>query len=291
MPKDFISVVQDLEDLLCHHITASLAEDFVDELVGILKAVLNIDRNTHWSIQSFLYDLRDEYYRLRTPTPLLPPILHTVSLLHDPTNNSQLLIKDENTDLTSEQPQRSRPPNDIWPRLNRSVVEPLSTMPMTHDIGPDMPSFAIRYADQVYNVLRLQAKMPYKPFIEVLTENGFVKGPSSSSSTAAAAPTNARSRAEDEPDDAVMHDCAPVDAGSGSTVGEHAQEYEAGLLSRLAFLEDRVVILERREELLEGQLDRATQAMGALRSTNLDLARKVSEVQQRNHDLRRTYAV
>ncbi|EGR45564.1 uncharacterized protein TRIREDRAFT_110987 [Trichoderma reesei QM6a] len=254
MPKDFISVVQDLEDLLCHHITASIAEDFVDELVGILKAVLNIDRNTHWSIQSFLYDLRDEYYRLH---------------------------------LTSEQPQRSRPPDDIWPRLNRSVVEPLSTMPMTHDIGPDMPSFAIRYADQVYNVLRLQAKMPYKPFIEVLTENGFVKGPSSSSSSAT---TNAR-KAQDEPDDAVMHDCAPVDAGSGSTVGEHAQEYDAGLLSRLAFLEDRVVILERREELLEGQLDRATQAMGALRSTNLDLARKVSEVQQRNHDLRRTYAV
>lgn len=90
MPKDFISVVQDLEDLLCHHITASIAEDFVDELVGILKAVLNIDRNTHWSIQSFLYDLRDEYYRLRTPAPPFPlapshpPILLTVSLLQKP---------------------------------------------------------------------------------------------------------------------------------------------------------------------------------------------------------------
>ncbi|KAL7808010.1 hypothetical protein V8C26DRAFT_423656 [Trichoderma gracile] len=257
MPKDFISVVQDLEDLLCHHITASTPEDFVDELADIIKAVLNVDRNTHWSIQSFLYDLRQEYYRIH---------------------------------LTSEQPQRSRPQDDIWPRLNRSVVEPLSTMPMTHDIGPDMPSFAIRYADQVYNVIRLQAKMPYKPFIEVLTENGFIKGPSASSS-AAATNTDAR-RAGNEPGDAVMHDCAPADAsGSGSNISEHVQEYDASLLSRLAFLEDRVVILERREELLDGQLDRATQAMSALRSTNLDLARKVSEVQQRNHDLRRTYAV
>ncbi|TFB07365.1 hypothetical protein CCMA1212_000961 [Trichoderma ghanense] len=266
MPKDFISVVQDLEDLLCHHITASTPSAFVDELVDILKAVLSINRNSHWSIQSFLYDLREEYYRLRPKT-----------------------------DLTSEPPQPSRPPNDIWPRLNRSVVEPLSTMPMTHDIGPDMASFAIRYADQVYNVLRLQAKMPYKPFIEVLTENGFVKGLSSSSSSSSSSPTtttttittDARS-AENDPDDAVMHDCAPIDASSGS---EHAHEYDASLLSRLAFLEDRVVILERREEQLDGQLDRATQAMGALRSTNLDLARKVSEVQQRNHDLRRTYAV
>ncbi|PTB68727.1 hypothetical protein BBK36DRAFT_1113140 [Trichoderma citrinoviride] len=250
MPKDFISVVQDLEDLLCHHIIASTASNFVEELVDILKAVLRIDRNTHWSIQSFLYDLREEYYRLH---------------------------------LTSERPQPSRPPNDIWPRLNRSVVEPLSTMPMTHDTGPDMAAFAVRYADQMYNVLRLQAKMPYKPFIEVLTGNGFVKG--SSSSAALSTTTTDASSAKS---DAAMHDCASVDAGS---ISEHAQEYDASLLSRLAFLEDRVAILERREELLDGQLDRATQAMSALRSTNLDLARKVSEVQQRNHDLRRTYAV
>ncbi|KAL6863859.1 hypothetical protein J3F83DRAFT_762181 [Trichoderma novae-zelandiae] len=263
MPKDFISVVQDLEDLLCHHITASTADEFVQELVDILKAVLSFDRNTHWSIQSFLYDLREEYFRLH---------------------------------LTSEQPQPSRPPNDIWPRLNRSAVEPLSTMPMTHDIGTDVAAFAVRYADQVYNVLRLQAKMPYKPFIEVLTENGFVKGTTASSSSLSATGSSALATHagaagnadNDGADDAVMRDCAPVDAGS---IDEHAHDYDASLLSRLAFLEDRVVILERREELLDGQLDRATQAMGALRSTNLDLARKVSEVQQRNHDLRRTYAV
>lgn len=156
-------------------------------------------------------------------------------------------------------------------------------MPMTHDIGEDMTSFAIRYADQLYNVLRLQAKMVYKPFIDFLSEPGSAKGSSSSAITT----TDTRS-VENESDEAPMHDCAPLGTGSGS---QHAQEHDAALLSRVAFLEDRVVILERREELLDGQLDRATQAMAALRSTNLDLARKVSEVQQRNHDLRRTYAV
>lgn len=141
-------------------------------------------------------------------------------------------------------------------------------MPMTHDIGPDLWAFAVRYADQVYNVLRLQAKMPYKPFIEVLTENSFIKGLADA--------------------DGII---TQENAIEGSDHILDRQEYDVSLHSRLMFLEDRVMILEKREELLDGQLDRATQAMGALRSTNLDLARKVSEVQQRNHDLRRTYAV
>ncbi|KAK0762367.1 hypothetical protein N5P37_005180 [Trichoderma harzianum] len=236
MPKDFISVVQDLEDLLCHHITTSTPADFTEELADVLKTVLNMDRNTHWSIQSFLFDFREEYFRQK---------------------------------LTNEQPGPVRPHNDIWPRLNRSAVEPLSNMPMTHDIGPDLWAFAVRYADQVYNVLRLQAKMPYKPFIEVLTENSFIKGLA-------------------DADNIVMQDNATD--GSSDHIMDR-REYDVSLHSRLMFLEDRVMILEKREELLDGQLDRATQAMGALRSTNLDLARKVSEVQQRNHDLRRTYAV
>ncbi|KAL7809117.1 hypothetical protein V8C44DRAFT_359322 [Trichoderma aethiopicum] len=251
MPTNFVIVIQDLEDLLCHHITASGPEDFVDELVDILKAVLGLSRNTHWSVESFLYDLREEYHRLH---------------------------------FTHEPPKPTRPSNDIWPRLNRSVIEPLSTMPMTHDIREDMTTFAIRYADQLYNVLRLQAKLPYKPFIDFLTEPGSAKGSSLSSALTG---TDARS-VENKSDEAPMHDCAPLGAGSGS---QHAQEHDAGLLLRVSFLEDRVLILERREEQLDGQLDRAEQAMAALRSTNLDLARKVSEVQQRNHDLRRTYAV
>ncbi|RFU73621.1 hypothetical protein TARUN_8624 [Trichoderma arundinaceum] len=243
MPMNFISVVQDLEDLLCHHITSSTPTDFIEELVDILKNVLHHDRTTHWSIQSFLHDLRDEYF-------------------------SQIIL---NTELTSEQPGPIRPSHDIWPRLNRATVEPLSNMPMTHDRGTDPWSFAVRLADQIYNVLRLQAKMPHKPFIEVLTENGFVTGLA-------------------EADEAAMHD----NATDGSNDHDHIQdrrEYDVNLHARLTFLEDRVRILEKREELLEGQLDRATQAMAALRSTNLELARKVSEVQQRNHELTRTYAV
>ncbi|KAF3073551.1 hypothetical protein CFAM422_004065 [Trichoderma lentiforme] len=261
MPKDFISVVQDLEDLLCHHITTSTPADFTEELADVLKTVLNIDRNTHWSIQSFLFDFREEYFRqsMSSRFPLL--------MLQKTSNQSQLISSI--TELTNEQPGPVRPHNDIWPRLNRSAVEPLSNMPMTHDIGPDLWAFAVRYADQVYNVLRLQAKMPYKPFIEVLTENSFIKGLA-------------------DTDNIVMQDNATD--GSSDHIMDR-REYDVSLHSRLMFLEDRVMILEKREELLDGQLDRATQAMGALRSTNLDLARKVSEVQQRNHDLRRTYAV
>lgn len=140
---------------------------------------------------------------------------------------------------------------------------------MTHDRGSDPWYFAVRLADQLYNVLRLQAKMPYKPFIEVLAENGFdplVNG------------------------DSVM--CG--NAADGNDDGDQIQdrrEYEVSLHARLSFLEDRVKILEKREELLEGQLDRATQAMAALRSTNLELAKKVSEVQHRNHELTRSYVL
>jgi transcription elongation factor GreA-like protein len=68
MPTNFISVVQDLEDLLCHHITTSTSTDFTEELVDILKNVLHNDRTTHWSVQSFLHDLRDEYCLQRMPS-------------------------------------------------------------------------------------------------------------------------------------------------------------------------------------------------------------------------------
>jgi small-conductance mechanosensitive channel len=142
---------------------------------------------------------------------------------------------------------------------------------MTHDRGSDPWSFAVRLADQVYNVLRLQAKMPHKPFIEVLTENGFIAGPP-------------------ETGDAAVHGNA-TDGSNDNDQIQDRQEYDVNLHARLTFLEDRVKILEKREELLEGQLDRATQAMAALRSTNLEFAKKVSEVQQRNHELTRTYAV
>ncbi|KAL7787798.1 hypothetical protein V8C37DRAFT_389551 [Trichoderma ceciliae] len=258
MPMNFISVVQDLEDLLCHHITTSTPTDFTEELVDILKNVLNNDRTTHWSIQSFLYDLRDEYFsqrKFRYPFPEPP--------------NSKLIVLD--AELTNEQPGLVRPSHDIWPRLNRATVEPLSNMPMTHDRGSDPWCFAVRLADQIYNVLRLQAKMPHKPFIEVLTENSFITGLA-------------------ETDDIAMHGNA-TDGNNDHDQIQDRQEYDVSLHARLTFLEDRVRILEKREELLEGQLDRATQAMAALRSTNLELARKVSEVQQRNHELTRTYAV
>ncbi|EHK15924.1 uncharacterized protein TRIVIDRAFT_227860 [Trichoderma virens Gv29-8] len=47
-------------------------------------------------------------------------------------------------------------------------------MAVDHDRDPRRRprplGLAVRYADQVYNVLRLQAKMPYKPL-----ENGFIK--------------------------------------------------------------------------------------------------------------------
>ncbi|EHK25444.1 uncharacterized protein TRIVIDRAFT_219217 [Trichoderma virens Gv29-8] len=264
MPKDFISVVQDLEDLLCHHITTSTPADFIEELADILKTVLSMDRNTHWSIQSFLFDFREQYFRQSMSSLSLSLSRFMIVQCKPLTKATHSSI----TELTNEQPGPVRPHNDIWPRLNRSAVEPLSNMPMTHDVGPDLWAFAVRYADQVYNVLRLQAKMLYKPFIEVLTENGFIKGLA-------------------DTEDLVMQD----NATDGSDHILDRQEYDVSLHSRLMFLEDRVMILEKREELLDGQLDRATQAMGALRSTNLDLARKVSEVQQRNHDLRRTYAV
>ncbi|KAH6609462.1 hypothetical protein Trco_002808 [Trichoderma cornu-damae] len=254
MSSKFISVVQDLEDLLCHHIASSAPTDFIEVLSNILKNVLNNDRTPYWSIQSFLYDFRDEYFR----QPLRLP----------PKTANQLCL---NEGLTKEQPGPIRPSHDIWPRLNRAAVEPLSNMPMTHDQGSDPWSFAVRIADQVYNVLRLQAKMPHKPFIEVLAENGFIAGPA-------------------EMDYAATH-CRPTDGCSDQDQIQDRQEYDVNVHARLTFLEDRVRILEKREELLEGQLERAAQAMAAMRSTNLELARKVSEVQQRNHELTRTYAV
>ncbi|GFP56823.1 hypothetical protein TASIC1_0007031500 [Trichoderma asperellum] len=237
-PRDFISDLEDLEDLLCHHITNSeqSPELFTEQMVDILKNVLSNDRTTHWSTKSFMRDLREEY-NLRK--------------------------------LTDKEPNLDRGSHESWPRINRTAIEPLSNMPLTHDRGTDPWSFAVRLADQLYNVLRLQAKMPYKPFIEVLTENGF-------------------NRAVD--DDSAMYGSA-ADGNDDSDQIQDRQGYEVSLHARLSFLEDRVKILEKREELLEGQLDRATQAMAALRSTNLELAKKVSEVQQRNHDLTRSYVL
>lgn len=174
-----------------------------------------------------------------------------------------------NTELTDKEPNLERASHESWPRINRTAIEPLSNMPMTHDRGTDPWSFAVRLADQLYNVLRLQAKMPYKPFIEVLTENGF-------------------NRPLD--DDSAMYGYA-ADGNDDSDQMQDRHDYEVSLHARLSFLEDRVKILEKREELLEGQLDRATQAMAALRSTNLELAKKVSEVQQRNHELTRSYVL
>jgi hypothetical protein len=144
-------------------------------------------------------------------------------------------------------------------------------MPITHDRGIDPWSFAVRLADQLYNVIRLQATMPYKPFVEVLAENGF-----------------------DFPvqDDSTMYGNAADgnDDGDNDQIQDR-QGYEVSLHARLSFLDDRVKILEKREELLEGELDYATRAIAALRSTNMELAKKVSEVQQRNHDLTRLHVL
>lgn len=173
------------------------------------------------------------------------------------------------TELTDKEPTLDRASHESWPRINRTAIEPLSNMPMTHDRGTDPWSFAVRLADQLYNVIRLQAKMPYKPFIEVLAENGFDS------------PVN---------DDSAMYG----NEADGNDDGDQMQDrqgYEVSLHARLSFLDDRVKILEKREELLEGQLDRATQAMAALRCTNLELAKKVSEVQRRNHELTRSYVL
>lgn len=62
-PRDFISDLEDLEDLLCHHITNSKQspELFTEQVVDILKNILGNDRTTHWSTKSFLRDLREEY--------------------------------------------------------------------------------------------------------------------------------------------------------------------------------------------------------------------------------------
>ncbi|KAM0524108.1 hypothetical protein ACHAPE_001363 [Trichoderma viride] len=237
-PRDFISDLEDLEDLLCHHISNSKnsPELFTEQVVDILKNVLASDRTTHWSTKSFMRALREEYTLQK---------------------------------LTDKEPLCDRASHESWPRINRTAIEPLSNMPMTHDRGTDPWSFAVRLADQLYNVIRLQAKMPYKPFIEVLAENGFDPP---------------------EHDDLAMYG----NAANGDDDGDHIQDrqgYEVSLHARLSFLDDRVKILEKREELLEGQLDRATQAMAALRCTNLELAKKVSEVQQRNHELTRSYVV
>ncbi|PON28364.1 hypothetical protein TGAM01_v202859 [Trichoderma gamsii] len=237
-PRDFISDLEDLEDLLCHHITNSQQspELFTKQVVDILKNVLSSDRTTHWSTKSFMRALREEYAL---------------------------------QNLTDKEPLCDRASHESWPRINRTAIEPLSNMPMTHDQGTDPWSFAVRLADQLYNVIRLQAKMPYKPFIEVLAENGFDLP---------------------EHDDSAMYG----NAADSNDDGDHIQDrqgYEVSLHARLSFLDDRVKILEKREELLEGQLDRATQAMAALRCTNLELAKKVSEVQQRNHELTRSYVV
>lgn len=259
-PRDFISDLEDLEDLLCHHITNSeqSPELFTEQMVDILKNVLSNDRTTHWSTKSFMRDLREEYNLRSMSCP------HIIPLNAIPTPCSIFYIE-----LTDKEPNLDRGSHESWPRINRTAIEPLSNMPLTHDRGTDPWSFAVRLADQLYNVLRLQAKMPYKPFIEVLTENGF-------------------NRAVD--DDSAMYGSA-ADGNDDSDQIQDRQGYEVSLHARLSFLEDRVKILEKREELLEGQLDRATQAMAALRSTNLELAKKVSEVQQRNHDLTRSYVL
>ncbi|KAK1255206.1 hypothetical protein MKX08_009201 [Trichoderma sp. CBMAI-0020] len=237
-PRDFISDLEDLEDLLCHHITNSKQspELFTEQMMDILKNVLSIDRTTHWSTKSFMRALREEYALQK---------------------------------LTDKEPTFDRVSHESWPRINRTAIEPLSNMPMTHDRGTDPWSFAVRLADQLYNVIRLQAKMPYKPFIEVLAENGFDPP---------------------EHDDSAMYGNEADSNDDGDQIQDR-QGYEVSLHARLSFLDDRVKILEKREELLEGQLDRATQAVAALRSTNLELAKKVSEVQQRNHELTRLYVL
>lgn len=142
-------------------------------------------------------------------------------------------------------------------------------MPTTHDQGTDPWAFAVRFADQLYNVFRLQAKMTYKPFIEVLAEYGF-----------------------ETPVDGDTAMCGnSTDGNDDGKQIQNRRDYKVNLNPRLSFLDDRVKILEKREELLEGQLDRALQAMAALRATNLELAKKVSEVQQRNHELSRSFAM
>jgi hypothetical protein len=263
-PRDFISDLEDLEDLLCHHISNSKhsPELFTDQVVDILKNVLACDRTTHWSTKSFMRALREEY----TLQSMLYPL---ISLLLATPTCAKPILNMLSTELTDKEPLCDRASHESWPRINRTAIEPLSNMPMTHDRGTDPWSFAVRLADQLYNVIRLQAKMPYKPFIEVLAENGFDPP---------------------EHDDSAMHG----NAANGDDDGDHIQDrqgYEVSLHARLSFLDDRVKILEKREELLEGQLDRATQAMAALRCTNLELAKKVSEVQQRNHELTRSYVV
>lgn len=260
-PRDFISDLEDLEDLLCHHITNSQQspELFTKQVVDILKNVLSSDRTTHWSTKSFMRALREEYALQST---LYPP-----SCWQPP--HTKFILNTFYADLTDKEPLCDRASHESWPRINRTAIEPLSNMPMTHDQGTDPWSFAVRLADQLYNVIRLQAKMPYKPFIEVLAENGFDPP---------------------EHDDSAMYG----NAADSNDDGDHIQDrqgYEVSLHARLSFLDDRVKILEKREELLEGQLDRATQAMAALRCTNLELAKKVSEVQQRNHELTRSYVV
>lgn len=62
-PRDFISDLEDLEDLLCHHITNSKQspELFTEQVADILKNVLSSDRTTHWSTKSLMRALREEY--------------------------------------------------------------------------------------------------------------------------------------------------------------------------------------------------------------------------------------
>ncbi|KAL7926277.1 hypothetical protein ACQKWADRAFT_282279 [Trichoderma austrokoningii] len=234
--RDFISDLEDLEELLCCHITSSkqFPEQFTDQVADMIKNILITDRTTpHWSTRSFMCDLREEYHI---------------------------------QNLTEKEPLSDRGSHATWPRLSRTTLEHISKMPLTHDQGDDAWAFAVRLADQLYNFFRLQAKMPYKPFAQVLAEYG--------------------TKAPENGDDAAV--CGSATDGNDDGDGEQIKDRPEYLNAKVTFLDDRVKILEKREEVLEIQLDRAAQAMAALRSTNLELAKKVSEVQKRNHELSRS---
>jgi transcription elongation factor GreA-like protein len=76
-PRDFISDLENLEDLLCHHITNSKQspELFTEQVVDILKNVLSNDRTSHWSTKSFMRDLREEYALQSMLHPLISSFL------------------------------------------------------------------------------------------------------------------------------------------------------------------------------------------------------------------------
>ncbi|KAK5992443.1 hypothetical protein PT974_05847 [Cladobotryum mycophilum] len=192
------------EYLLCRRVCRARPMDYTQEYIVLIHDLVGAFDSDHWSLQSFLHDMRSAY----------------------------TILGIEDIDPTD-----PRPSNDLMPRIPKYKVDALKSVPAYRDNEPF--GYMLRLADQLYNMVRTEVKLPYKYIAEVVKELG-------------------------------LH---PL----------HLTESEKHLMSattkeaRRTYLEDRVEVLERREEMMAYQVQRATETISLYSETNQELARRLAE--------------